>query len=718
MARKILLADDSVTAQNMGRKILIDAGYDVITVNNGSAALKKISEQKPDLIVLDVYMPGYSGLEVCQRVKEDEETARIPVLLTVGKLEPFKPEEARKAKADAYIVKPFEASELLVAVTKLEDKVVPPPGPGKAGRPAKAGPEQSFGDTESGWKKRLRFPTPASKAAVQPPAQAADKPASEELPKDITPEEIAAIAAAAAQVGGAPHETAAPAQSSSPDSAAPDFTADRAWPKPESAAISELPATEASSSSAEMPPATFASAMDAQAESSPAPVTEVSQANVVAEVMASEPSSVGSAAQEGKAEEGKQPAPVVEPAVVVPVASESGTSNVTEVVSAPADADVIAALQSLSPTNGDGGAKLDTTAQSAEPKLEDNPMAAVLAAVASAEMAAVPSGPRWVAESVAVDPEEGTLILEREMEKAYAAFAAADGARASFAGPSTETSAMTSAEASVVGMAATESVRDASLNAVVAPSIPEPESVAGASLAESRSEEPAAQAEAATAAATIAQDTPVQDQAQIASPPPTLHEEKPAAPPVREAPADAVASEVVPAATDVAESHARPESVAETESIAQPEAAASAAAGAPGGGEWHSVAAAASMPYPAQELPGQRDVGASDGGDRSEDADLNAANAAAWANWRQIRETVVAASSQVADAAAASFKEIRHEAPAKPQPEGASTSESSSSSSASEATAIASIVESVLSELKPKLVEEIARKMASDKKKE
>src|SRR5436309_1088708 len=111
----------------MGRRILIDAGYEVITVNNGSAALKKIAEHKPDLIIVDVYMPGYGGLEVCSRVKENKETARIPVLLTVGKLEPFKPDEARKAHADAFIVKPFEASELLTALTKLEDKIVPGP---------------------------------------------------------------------------------------------------------------------------------------------------------------------------------------------------------------------------------------------------------------------------------------------------------------------------------------------------------------------------------------------------------------------------------------------------------------------------------------------------------------------------------------------------------------------------------------------------------------
>src|SRR3979411_2127544 len=97
----------------MGRKILADAGYEVITVNNGSAALKKIAEQKPDLIILDVYMPGYSGLEVCQRLKEAPETARTPVLLTVGKLEPFKPEEARRVGADAFIGRVLDAYERL-----------------------------------------------------------------------------------------------------------------------------------------------------------------------------------------------------------------------------------------------------------------------------------------------------------------------------------------------------------------------------------------------------------------------------------------------------------------------------------------------------------------------------------------------------------------------------------------------------------------------------
>ena len=123
MALKILLADDSATAQNMGKKILVEAGYEVVAVSNGAAAVKKIAEQKPDMIVLDVYMPGYTGLEVCERVKSAIETTKIPVLLTVGKMEHFLPEEGARVKADGVIVKPFEASDLLAAVQKLEQRL-------------------------------------------------------------------------------------------------------------------------------------------------------------------------------------------------------------------------------------------------------------------------------------------------------------------------------------------------------------------------------------------------------------------------------------------------------------------------------------------------------------------------------------------------------------------------------------------------------------------
>src|ERR1700682_3912492 len=118
----------------MGKKILSDAGYEVITVSNGAEALKKINELKPDIAVLDVYMPGHSGLEVCKQLKANPDTANIPVLLTVGKLEPFKSDEALKAKANAFIIKPFEASELLALIRKIEDA-----NPKPAAKPKSAG---------------------------------------------------------------------------------------------------------------------------------------------------------------------------------------------------------------------------------------------------------------------------------------------------------------------------------------------------------------------------------------------------------------------------------------------------------------------------------------------------------------------------------------------------------------------------------------------------
>jgi CheY-like chemotaxis protein len=120
---RILFADDSVTAQNMGRKILTDAGYHVVAVSNGAAAVKKIAEQKPDIIILDIYMPGYSGLEVCEKVRGSIETLKTPVLLTVGKMEPYKSEDGHRVKADGVIVKPFEASDLLAIVKKFEERI-------------------------------------------------------------------------------------------------------------------------------------------------------------------------------------------------------------------------------------------------------------------------------------------------------------------------------------------------------------------------------------------------------------------------------------------------------------------------------------------------------------------------------------------------------------------------------------------------------------------
>ena len=127
MSLKILLADDSMTAQKLGQKILTDAGHQVIAVSNGAAAVKRIAEHKPDLLVLDVFMPGYSGPEVCAKVRAGTEGADTPVLLTVGQMEHFDPAEGEKVKADGIIVKPFVAKDLEELVAKIEQKLKAPP---------------------------------------------------------------------------------------------------------------------------------------------------------------------------------------------------------------------------------------------------------------------------------------------------------------------------------------------------------------------------------------------------------------------------------------------------------------------------------------------------------------------------------------------------------------------------------------------------------------
>jgi CheY-like chemotaxis protein len=460
LARKILLADDSVTAQNMGRKILTDAGYDVITVNNGSAALKKIAEGKPDLIVLDVYMPGYSGLEVCQRIKENRETARIPILLTVGKLEPFKPEEARRARADAFVVKPFEASELLAALTKLEDKIIPQPEPYKQGRFAKAVASvdqestDKFGDSDEGWKARLRIPVGPPKSRdneppldyattqgkgfrdfVEPPARktqpkpaapsAVERPVPVGVPHDITPEEIAAITAAAAQLSGAA-AAAAPVVDSVKTDVSSDVVSN------EVLAVIEA---EASDTNLEDPgPVTFASAPEIETpEPEPAPADFIPEAISVRadHEPEAEPSAdmMPSTVQEQVTVEKNQaiPAettdslqsetlPVVDAAQVdSPIDPAPSTPAETSPELPPpviqgkaADDEVMAALQALIPP-------ADSTSAAALPSAESQDNASP-AASASASPAA---GPRWVAEEIALAADEASASLETEMQHAH-----------------------------------------------------------------------------------------------------------------------------------------------------------------------------------------------------------------------------------------------------------------------------------------------------------
>jgi CheY-like chemotaxis protein len=116
---KILLADDSTHAQRMGVKILTAEGHEVSTVSNGQAAIHSLEQALPELVIADVFMPGRNGYEVCHFVKTDEKLKSIPVLLIIGAMEPYDPEEGRRAGADGLITKPLESSSLVSTVNDL-----------------------------------------------------------------------------------------------------------------------------------------------------------------------------------------------------------------------------------------------------------------------------------------------------------------------------------------------------------------------------------------------------------------------------------------------------------------------------------------------------------------------------------------------------------------------------------------------------------------------
>jgi CheY-like chemotaxis protein len=188
---KILLADDSMTAQKMGKEILISAGYEVIAVSNGAAAAKKLAE-KPDICVLDIIMPGYTGIEVCEKIRASIETAKTPVLLTVGKMEHYDQKDVQRVAADGVIVKPFEATDLLATIHKLIEKVNAPKAAAAAASHDKTVTftpptiEEFKDDSYNQWKTEAEVhddgstgEMPASKkaAALEVPSEAASAPA-------------------------------------------------------------------------------------------------------------------------------------------------------------------------------------------------------------------------------------------------------------------------------------------------------------------------------------------------------------------------------------------------------------------------------------------------------------------------------------------------------------------------------------------------------------
>ena len=113
---KILVADDNTNIQKMVTLAFQERGVEVTAVGNGEAAVRRLPDLKPDIVLADVFMPVRNGYEVCEFVKKDERFSHIPVILLVGAFDPLDEKEARRVGADGVLKKPFVPPDPLIAM--------------------------------------------------------------------------------------------------------------------------------------------------------------------------------------------------------------------------------------------------------------------------------------------------------------------------------------------------------------------------------------------------------------------------------------------------------------------------------------------------------------------------------------------------------------------------------------------------------------------------
>jgi two-component system alkaline phosphatase synthesis response regulator PhoP len=113
---KILIVEDMESVVTLLRTILEREGFEVASVRDGLEALDAVRREKPDLMLLDLILPGLDGLEVLRRVRNDPPTAHLPVIVLSGKEEERDKVIGLEIGADDYITKPFQANELVARV--------------------------------------------------------------------------------------------------------------------------------------------------------------------------------------------------------------------------------------------------------------------------------------------------------------------------------------------------------------------------------------------------------------------------------------------------------------------------------------------------------------------------------------------------------------------------------------------------------------------------
>ena len=116
---KILIAEDDSDLRLLVSLKLESSGHQVVSVEDGSSAAHHCQAMRPDLVILDLMMPGMSGLEVCRWIRSDPELTTTPVILLTARAQAADIEAGRAAGVDDYLTKPFSPRELAVRVSSL-----------------------------------------------------------------------------------------------------------------------------------------------------------------------------------------------------------------------------------------------------------------------------------------------------------------------------------------------------------------------------------------------------------------------------------------------------------------------------------------------------------------------------------------------------------------------------------------------------------------------
>jgi twitching motility two-component system response regulator PilH len=117
--RKILIVDDSPTERHVLNDMLTKAGYEVVASDNGEDAIQKARQVRPDLILMDVVMPGLNGFQATRAISRDPETRLIPIILCTSKSQETDKIWGMRQGARDYVVKPVNKEELLAKIAAL-----------------------------------------------------------------------------------------------------------------------------------------------------------------------------------------------------------------------------------------------------------------------------------------------------------------------------------------------------------------------------------------------------------------------------------------------------------------------------------------------------------------------------------------------------------------------------------------------------------------------